>query len=191
MSFASVLPDALIGDPAGLALRRLVRADLDALAAIMADPEIVRWYGPADQAVEEIAAHLADGVVTPFLIVERGTAIGYLQAYHANADDFWPGFGVPRETFGLDLSIGGAANRGRGVGAAAIRLMVERLWAIPEIVRLQIDPDPSNAPAIRAYETTGFVRRFEGPGYDGAPMVYMTMERAGQGVPDRTISTTS
>ena len=65
---------------------------------------------------------------------------------------------------------------GQGWGPRFVRLAIRRLFAVPEIVRLQIDPDPANALSIRAYEKAGFrsAGRIQTP--DGAAL-YMIVER--------------
>ncbi len=61
----------------------------------------------------------------------------------------------PAGTRGLDQFIGEPDMLDRGHGSAFIRVFAERLLAngTPRVV---IDPDPTNARAIRAYEKAGF-----------------------------------
>lgn len=175
--FRSRLADALIGDPARLALRALERGDLDFLSRMLAEPDVAAWFGDPEEELEEFEAHMGSHYVTPFLIISGGTPAGYFQTYHANAEAFWQNFGVPCETFGMDLSLNGT-HRGRGLGRAAIALMTARLWRMPEVTRLQIDPDPRNMRAIRAYAACGFTARGVFPGYgEQSEMLYMTLER--------------
>jgi RimJ/RimL family protein N-acetyltransferase len=156
---------------------RSFESDLPAMAPLLAEPEVAVWWG-AD-AIDEIRSHLTSEIVSPFRIVVESATVGYAQVYHANRDEFWPAFGVPRETFGVDLSIGVAVARNRGVGRAVLRLLIDRLFAWPEVVRVQIDPDPTNARAIAANRAAGFVERGIYPGYEGETMLYMTIERGG------------
>jgi RimJ/RimL family protein N-acetyltransferase len=60
-----------------------------------------------------------------------------------------------------------------------VRAFVERLLADPEVTKVQADPDPSNARAIRCYEKVGFRRiaRIRTP--DG-PALLMILERPGR-----------
>jgi len=168
--FASALTGS-VDAGGGLLLRPLAAGDLGAIAAMLADPEIARWY---DSDVGEIESLLGHPFVTPFLAVLDGAPAGYLQAYHANRDDFWPDFGVPAETFGLDMFL---ARRGEGLGVRLARAMAAHLFGMERVVRVQIDPDPDNRRAVRAYEKAGFVPRGIMPGYDGATMHYMTIDR--------------
>jgi aminoglycoside 6'-N-acetyltransferase len=174
-AFQSRLPDITIGDPRELALIALRAADLADIERLLSDGEVAQWWRDFD--IDDIAEFLDHDYVSPFRIVLEGRTVGYAQTYHANRDQFWVDFGVPRETFGIDLSIGVASLRNRGVGRAAVKLLVDRLLAWPEVVRLQIDPEATNERAIRAYGAAGFVARGVFPGYDGDEMLYMTIER--------------
>jgi aminoglycoside 6'-N-acetyltransferase len=178
VSLACIVPDTIIGDPACVHLARLRHAQMPVIERFFDDPVVDRIYGGRAQAIPSIEDHIDSGEVTPFLIMEGGDPRGYLQIYHANEDEFWDAFGVPRETFGMDLFLSGEQNRRRGLGRAAIQLGCTRLWRIPDIVRIQIDPDPANGAAIRAYAKAGFIAQGIFPGYESqGQMLYMTMER--------------
>ncbi|MBB5517528.1 GNAT family N-acetyltransferase [Amphiplicatus metriothermophilus] len=56
----------------------------------------------------------------------------------------------------LDIWIGEARDRGRGVGAQMMRLALARAFADPAVRAVIIDPLASNARAIRFYERIGF-----------------------------------
>jgi RimJ/RimL family protein N-acetyltransferase len=173
--FASRLTDTVIGDPAGVGLVAVTARDLRELDGLMHDPEVAEWW--PDYEIDDFREYLTHAYVAPFRIVAANKTVGFLQVYHANRDEFWTQFGVPAETFGLDLAIGDAAARERGVGRAVLRLMIERLFQWPEVVRVRIDPDPENERAIRAFAAAGFVARGVYPGYEDDPMLYMTVER--------------
>jgi lysine N-acyltransferase len=175
-AFASRLSDQVIGDPADVALVALTEADLPAIERLLSEAEVAAWWRELD--IEELRSFITtDEYVTPFRVIAGGETVGYAHVYHANRDAFWVAFGVPKETFGLDLSIGSAAARGRGIGRKAVRLLIERLLQWPEVVRVQIDPESTNVRAIRSYAAAGFVPRGKYPGYDGDEMLYMTVAR--------------
>lgn len=162
----------------GLALVALTEAGLPLIRRWLEAPHVARWWGSAESGVAEVAAHLRGASVAPFLMTQQDRPIGYLQIYGADGDPFWSGHDLPRGTFGLDLFIGEADAVGRGLGPRFLELAIARLYAMPEVVRIQIDPDPRNAAAIRAYEKAGFERAgvIETP--DG-PALYMMQERPG------------
>ncbi|MCC6919802.1 MAG: acetyltransferase [Alphaproteobacteria bacterium] len=162
---------------AGLTARPLVHGDLDVMGRLLAEPEVAFWYddSPIAEQVAELGAHIESDCVSPFLVVLGGQPIGYIQAYHANRDPWWTAFGVPQETFGLDMFL--AECRECGLGPRLTRAMIDRLCAMDGIRRIQIDPDPANGRAIRAYEKAGFRIIGVFPGYyPGEEMLYMTIE---------------
>jgi len=178
LRFARKLSDRRIDsatDP-DLSLVRLTEADLPLVRRWLGSPHVARWWGAPDEEIRQIRDHLAGGCVTPFLMVEAGRPLGYLQVYHANGDPFWQGCAFPRETFGLDLSIGEVEATGRGLGPRFLRIVLDRLFAMPEVARVHIDPAPDNAIAIRAYEKAGFRREGLIDTPDG-PALYMSVER--------------
>jgi RimJ/RimL family protein N-acetyltransferase len=176
MPFSSRLATDFIDAGGGLAMRALRLSDMTEITRMLRDPEVLRWYGDADEAQEEIEELLDSDYVSPFLVLMQNQPVGHLQAYHANRDDFWSGFGVPAETFGLDMFL--AHGRGKGWGTHMCRAMIDHLWTIPDIVRVQIDPSPDNPRAIRAYEKAGFTPQGIFPAYDSdEEMLYMTIDR--------------
>ena len=90
------------------------------------------------------ALHPTD--VFPYFIECQGRPIGFIQYYLSDA-----------ASIGLDMWIGEAEYRGRGLGTQALWQMT-RLIAQkhPEMSRLFIDPHPENGAAIRCYEKAGF-----------------------------------
>ncbi len=179
-SVQSRLPDRRIVDmvdPA-VALDALARDHLPYIDLWIRRPHVARWWDdPPEIALRQVAAHLDSANVAPFLAVAEGRPIGYLQIYHANPDAFWAGHALPRETFGLDLFIGEADALGQGWGPRFIRLALRRLFVTAEVARVQIDPDPTNSAAIRAYEKSGFRKIGPIDTPDGRAL-YMTIERA-------------
>lgn len=165
MAIGDLVPLTVIASGSAISLRKLTRADLPLIESWLAEPHVQRWWDPSEIGLSNIAGHLADPVVMPYLIVIEARPVGYFQAYHANRDPFWGGFEVPRETIGIDLFLGPADSLGRGFGGRAIRLFVDELRRRPGIVRAQIDPAPENERAIRTFLSCGFVPagRHSGP----------------------------
>ena len=155
----------------GLVLRPLASGDMPAIFAMFDDPEVARWWTSPPGEIAEI---IDEPSVWPYLVTLAGAPIGYFQIYHANPEPFWAAFGVPAETFGLDMFL---TRRGEGLGTRMVRAAIARVLDLPAAVRVQIDPDPGNPRAIRAYEKAGFAARGAMPGYDDDPMLYMTIER--------------
>ncbi len=165
---------ASVDDP-GLALSALSESDLPLLRRWFAEPHIADVWSRPEEGAAEVASHVSREHVAPYLIVEAGQAVGYLQLYHANPDEFWAAHDLPRETYGLDLFIGPPDLIGRGIGTRAIRLAVGHLSSLPDVARLHIDPSLDNAAAIHVYRKAGFVPAGEIETPDGRSL-YMILD---------------
>ncbi len=58
----------------------------------------------------------------------------------------------------LHIMIGGAENRGKGVGTFAVKAMIEHAFLNLNLRRIELGVLETNLPAIRLYEKTGFVK---------------------------------
>ncbi len=58
----------------------------------------------------------------------------------------------------LHIMIGGAQNRGKGIGTFAVESMVEHAFNNLNLRRIELGVLENNVPAIKLYEKTGFIR---------------------------------
>jgi len=141
-------------------LRPLADADVEPLNAILALPEVRRWWG-TDPTVDDQDA---------FTIVVDGEIAGWVGWYEEDDPDYRHG--------GLDIFLAPALH-GRGLGREALHLAAR--WLIEERGhhRLIIDPAAANTHAIKTYTSLGFkpvgvLRRYErgpdGTWHDGLLM---------------------
>ena len=128
-------------------LRPLRADDRLVLRAILAQPEVARWWdtGDPDRAVDEWLEQGGDSV--GFAIELDGEVIGSIQY----AEESEPGY----RHAGIDLFLD-SEHRGRGLGPDAIRTLARHLIAARGHHRLTIDPAAANERAIRAYRKVGF-----------------------------------
>ena len=117
-----------------LVLRPRRPGDAAAIAALLAEPEVGRWWpdGEADD----------DG----WVIEVDGAFAGWLQACEE------PGEWFPSVALDIGLT---TALHGRGYGRRALRLAIEHFRARGHH-RFTIDPETANARAIRCYRAVGF-----------------------------------
>lgn len=126
-----------------LRLRRIEAADVEALAAIRAEPAVREWWGEPDPGDFE-----APGEDGDLFVIEVGGAIAGAIQYEEVTD--------PRyRSASIDLFLGAQWQR-RGLGREAIGLLVRHLFEAGGHHRLTIDPAARNARAIRCYEAVGF-----------------------------------
>ncbi len=141
-------------------LRRGRPEDVDRLAQIRGEPEVLRRWGTFD--AEEIREEFID-VDEGFVIEVDGEVVGAIQ-YYEETDPMY-------RHAGMDIFLT-TARHGQGLGTEALRVLARHLFEERGHHRLTIDPAADNEAAIRAYERVGFrrvgiMRRYE-RGPDGA-----------------------
>jgi aminoglycoside 6'-N-acetyltransferase len=149
---AGPLAPSLAGD--GVRLRPILPEDVPVLAAILAEPEVARWWpgydvarverdllgGDAETIVWAIEARLGGPAAPP-------DVIGAIQASEELDEEF--------RHAGIDVFLAAVA-QGRGLGRAAIRAVARWLFDERGHHRLTIDPAAANERAIRTYAALGF-----------------------------------
>jgi aminoglycoside 6'-N-acetyltransferase len=127
-------------------LRLMTEEDVDALAAIVAEPEVARWWGRYDE--DRVRKELVDAAGTGVYVIEvDGEVVGSIQYSEEPAPDY--------RHAGIDLFVS-ARHHGKGIGTDAVRTMARHLVHDRGHHRLVIDPQVTNEAAIRCYERVGF-----------------------------------
>lgn len=126
---------------------RPVRADdAETLAAILAEPDVARWWGRYD--VERVRSELISGTESVVFVVEFDDQIvGSVQYFEEPAPAY--------RHASIDVFIHPSWH-GKGLGTDAVRTMARYLVHDRGHHRLAIDPAVSNERAIRAYQRVGF-----------------------------------
>ena len=128
-------------------LRPVVADDAEGLAAILATPEVARWWPAYDRARVETEYLVAEDDVSVWAILVGDRLVGLIQASEGSEPEF--------RHAGIDLFLDPAVH-GQGLGPEAIRLVARHLIVDRGHHRLTIDPAADNEQAIRAYEKVGF-----------------------------------
>jgi aminoglycoside 6'-N-acetyltransferase len=127
-------------------LRPLTRDDIPGLVAMMAEPEIAKWWIGYDE--ERLAGELLeDPHVTAFAVEFEGARIGVVM-YSEEPD---PGYKYASVDVTLDT-----AHLGQGLGSDALRTVLRHLFDERGHHRATIDPAVVNERAIAAYRKVGF-----------------------------------
>ncbi|MFC9429067.1 GNAT family N-acetyltransferase [Streptomyces sp. NPDC056987] len=138
-----------------------VERDLALVSGWMNDPAVAAFWdlaGPA--AVTE--AHLrpqldGDGRTVPFLGVLDGVPMSYWELYRADLDPLARHYPARPHDTGIHLLLGGAVNRGRGVGTILLRAVADLvLDHRPRCGRVVAEPDLRNTPSVSAFLGAGF-----------------------------------
>ncbi|BAU82962.1 N-acetyltransferase GCN5 [Streptomyces laurentii] len=128
-------------------LRPTVPADVPALAAIRATPEVrARWQG-GDNLAAEVAADLDDPGTHCLTVEYEDRTIGMIQWHAEESPEY--------RHAGMDLFLDPAVH-GKGLGTDTVRTLARHLVDDHGHHRLTIDPAADNAAAIRCYTKAGF-----------------------------------
>ncbi|WP_116716194.1 GNAT family N-acetyltransferase [Euzebya tangerina] len=126
-------------------LRLLSEDDVEPLTAILAQPEIARWWGVYDAA--RVRKELLESELPAYAVEVDGEVIGSIQYDEEPAPDY--------RHAGMDLFLS-SDRHGRGYGSDAVRTLARHLIHDRGHHRLVIDPQVTNEAAIRCYESVGF-----------------------------------
>lgn len=132
----------------------------DLVRTWMHDPEIEPYWEMA-WSMDRIGGYLHDllhsGHSNPYLGVVDGIPMSYWELYRADHDrlaDYYP---ARDGDLGVHLLIGPAADRGRGLGTALLRVVVRwQLGADAGSDRVLAEPDQRNERSVRAFLRAGF-----------------------------------
>ena len=161
--------------------RPLRREDLPLLHAWINRPHVAEWWDspatPAEVEAEYDPAQAALGPDRHYLAWLDGEPVGFIQSYVVmNPGSGWWEDERDPGARGTDQFLADPARLGQGLGTRMVRAFVARLFEDPAVTRVQVDPSPDNARAIRCYAKAGFrpVREVDTP--DG-PALLMVRER--------------
>jgi dethiobiotin synthetase len=157
-------------------LRAPVEADIPALAAVMATPEVGRWWmGETEALTRERVLEGEEGITT-WVVLVGDDLIGMVQAWEQTEPEY--------RHAGIDIALH-AAWHGQGLGAETVRTVARHLIDDRGHHRITIDPAAANERAIRSYERVGFrpvgvMREYErgadGTWHDGLLMDLLAAE---------------
>jgi aminoglycoside 6'-N-acetyltransferase Ib len=147
--------------PISVSFRPLAWSDLPLLSEWLNRPHVREWW-PGSPSLEEVHAEFAPilgeaSTTRAYIALGDGQPIGYIQSYVAlgSGEGWWPDE-VDPGVRGIDQFLAHAEHLGRGLGTTMVRAFLERLFADPAVTRVQTDPSPENARAIRCYRKCGF-----------------------------------
>ena len=167
-----------------VSFRQLATTDLPMLHVWLQRPHVAEWWAPTPT-LEEVIAHFTP-LTQPghreqgYIALDGAREVGYIQSYVVkdSGDGWWEDEQDPGAR-GIDQTLADETVLGRGVGTEMVRAFLARLFEDPSVTRVQTDPDPRNARAIRCYEKAGFraVRQVDTP--DGRALLMMCTRHTG------------
>ena len=145
-----------------VSFRRLQMDDMPMLHDWLGRPHVAEWWDDAPATLDGVYEEFApltedDSPVLGYIAMVDGAPIGFIQSYVVKGagGGWWPDEQDPGAR-GIDQYLADAGSLGRGLGTEMVRAFVARLFADPAVTRVQTDPRPTNARAIRCYEKAGF-----------------------------------
>lgn len=141
--------------------------DYKLLEKWLSDPAVLEFYEGRDNPfnldkVMEKFAHRTRGEsdVTPCIVEYDGQAIGYIQYYKVDAEEYKVSDKIDMEKylnpFGMDLFIGETRYLNMGIGTHLVKGMIHYLIENEKADGIFIDPQTNNKRAIKCYEKSGF-----------------------------------
>jgi RimJ/RimL family protein N-acetyltransferase len=137
-------------------LRLATDADWHVIRRWLAEPDIIRWWGPKATTEAEVMIALASPQAICRIIECDGTPVGYGHALDAGnwGEPLPPG--LDPGTWDIDLFVASPAHRGRGVGVRALELMRDEIFSTTLAPAACVFVTVGNEHAVRAYERAGF-----------------------------------
>ena len=168
-----------------IAFRPLTLDDLPMLQDWLRRPHVAEWWDD-DTSMKELREYYGPSIAgevpsRQFIASLDETPLGFIQRYQAvgfHHEGWWLDEHDPG-VHGIDQFLADGARLSQGLGSAMIRAFVRSMLAEPAVTRIQTDPDPANARAIRCYEKAGFRKHAVIPTLDGpALLMYLDRQRA-------------
>lgn len=142
--------------------RPLQSSDMSMFHDWLTRPHVEEWWGAPDPMAEVAEFYAAS--ITPtiphwcFIAELNGVPTGFIQWYQPSAfheEGWWLNEHDPTVR-GIDQFLANANGLGQGIGTSMVRAFVAHLFEDTTVTRVQTDPSPDNARAIRCYEKAGF-----------------------------------
>lgn len=146
---------ANVAKPA-LNLRPATPEDRFRIRRWLAEPDIQAWWGNWASAEAQINLAMSSDTALCRIIECDGSPIGYAHAVEIGLSGEARPEEVPAGSWDIDLFVASSEHRGRGLGAAALALLTEEVFASTLAVACCGVVSIRNEAAVRAYERAGF-----------------------------------
>lgn len=138
-----------------------IETDLPLVGRWMNDPAVSAFWelaGPAPVTERHLRRQLADGGHSvPCLGVLEGRPMSYWEIYRADLDPLAGHYPARPHDTGIHLLIGGAADRGRGLGGLLLGVVAGLvLDKVPACTRVVAEPDVRNVASLATFLRAGF-----------------------------------
>lgn len=165
-----------------LSFRPLAEHDFAMLHEWVRRPHVAEWWNEPStlEEIKDDYLPTLDGrsSTRAFIATLNDEPIGFIQVYvvQGSGGGWWEDE-TDAGARGIDQFLADADRLNQGLGTAMIKAFVDRLFQDPGVSKVQTDPSPANARAIRCYRKVGFKDVGEVMTPDG-PALLMRYERA-------------
>lgn len=141
--------------------------DYSLLTKWLSDPKVLEYYDGRDKpfnmemVIEKYKPRTrGESDVTPCILEYNNQAIGYMQYYKIDEDEYEVQDKIELEKYispyGMDLFIGETEFWNMGLGSKLVKGMIQHLFKNEKADGIFIDPQTSNERAIKCYKKCGF-----------------------------------
>jgi len=146
-----------------ITFRPLCEADLPMLHDWIHRPHVAQWWGGGDaggnleDTTKKYLPRLQEASsINAYIALLSGDPIGFVQSYVAlSCGDGWWEDETDPGVRGIDQFLCDGGKLGQGMGSRMVAAFIRELFQDPAVTKVQTDPDPTNARAIRCYEKAG------------------------------------
>lgn len=122
----------------------------------LAEPDIVRWWAPKATTEAEVMLAMCTPQSICRIILADGAPVGYAHALDAGLLGEPLPNELPPGAWAIDLFVASPPHRGKGVGATALGLVRDEVFATTLALDAAVFVAIANERAVRAYEAAGF-----------------------------------
>ena len=137
-------------------LREARDADWPTIRRWLAEPAVIRWWGPKATTEAEVMLAMSSPNAIARIIEADGTAVGYAHAIDMSLLGETLPDQVPAGTWDIDLFIASPEHRGQGIGGIALEMVRREVFETTLAPAVVILVGVNNERAVRAYERAGF-----------------------------------
>ena len=153
----------LVARDMDISIVRMSGADYEVMAKWLTDENVLKYYDGRDNpsSLGKVIADYqpmvsGDSTTVPCIIRENGRDIGYIQFYPITDELQQLKVTDYKNPYGLDLFIGEADARGRGIGPRVIRLICAYLFGQKRADVIISDPQAWNERSVSTFTKCGF-----------------------------------
>ena len=139
-------------------LRNFEDKDIEFMKKWLFADHVAAWYhNPEDWLHEIEQRHTEFQWISHFIVEVEGNPVGFCQYYpYDKSGESWQGTVPVEGTYSIDYLIGEAEYLNLGYGKKTIQLLLEKLTAKPEVLRVIVQPEAENIPSGKTLLSAGF-----------------------------------